>query len=603
MARKGCFQPVLVDAPQRKPLMIPIGDYYQLLVEHLRPLRRRVFGLAVLVFATVALTLLNPQFVRRFIDLATTGGTADQLIPLALWFIAVAIVIQVLSVTTTYLAEDIGWSATNRLRAELARHVLDLDMSFHKAHTPGELIERIDGDVTALSNFFSAFVIKVVANALLIAGILVVLWLENVWVGFGITVFALIAMVIMLRLEAVALPWWKAVRATSAKLYGFIGEQLAGTEDIRANGGVPYMMFRLNVLLREWLPQRVRGFMGFGLMWSTGVGTYALSGALVFWLGSLFFGTGALTLGSVYVIFFYTEMMRQPMEQIRQQMEDFQKANAGIARVRELLETESVLRHDGEQQLSAGPLSVSLEGVHFAYDDAAGNERVLQDVTFELAPGRVLGVLGRSGSGKTTIARLLTRLYDPQHGRIALDGVALPDVDRSDLRRRVGMVTQDVQLFNASVRDNITFFGRGDSDEHLRSVIDSLELRDWIRSLPDGLDTELDAGGGGLSAGQGQLLAFTRIFLRNPGLVILDEASSRLDPTTEVLIERAVDRLLDGRTGIIIAHRLATISRADDVLILDDGLVAEYGERHRLLGDPHSRLSQLMRTGMEEVLA
>jgi ATP-binding cassette subfamily B protein len=165
------------------------------------------------------------------------------------------------------------------------------------------------------------------------------------------------------------------------------------------------------------------------------------------------------------------------------------------------------------------------------------------------------------------------------------------------------MVTQDVQLFRATVRDNLTFFDPDVSDERLLDVIHRLELDDWLASLPDGLDTLLESGSGGLSAGQAQLLAFTRIFLEDPGVVVLDEASSRLDPATEALIERAIDHLLENRTGILIAHRLTTVSRADDILILEDGVVAEFGTRDELTADPDSRFSHLLTTGMEEVLA
>jgi ATP-binding cassette subfamily B protein len=224
-------------------------------------------------------------------------------------------------------------------------------------------------------------------------------------------------------------------------------------------------------------------------------------------------------------------------------------------------------------------------------------------VAFAVAPGRVIGVLGRSGSGKTTLARLLTRLYDPEQGSVRLGGVAAADVDELDLRARVGMVTQDVQLFQASIRDNLTFFDPTISTEQIAAALETLGLEDWVGSLPNGLDTRLEAGGAGLSAGQAQLLAFTRIFLRRPGLVILDEASSRLDPATETLIERAVDRLLEDRTGFIIAHRLATVTRADDILILEDGEVVEVGRRTDLAADPTSRFARLLEAGMEEVLA
>jgi ABC-type multidrug transport system fused ATPase/permease subunit len=233
---------------------------------------------------------------------------------------------------------------------------------------------------------------------------------------------------------------------------------------------------------------------------------------------------------------------------------------------------------------------------------------VLHDLTFTLTPGTTLGLLGRTGSGKTTISRLLFRLYDPSAGAVRVGGVDLRAARRDDLRARVGMVTQDVQLFRATVRDNVTFFDGSVPDARIVAAMEDLGLGDWLRQLPEGLDTVLGAGGGaGVSAGEAQLLAFTRVFLKDPGLVLLDEASSRLDPATERLIDRAVERLLgwDGagrggrRTAIIIAHRLGTIQRADQVMILEHGRVAEYRARAALAADPTSRFAALLRTGLE----
>jgi ATP-binding cassette subfamily B protein len=243
---------------------------------------------------------------------------------------------------------------------------------------------------------------------------------------------------------------------------------------------------------------------------------------------------------------------------------------------------------------------MAFEGVSFAYNE---DELVLKDLSFRLRPGTVLGLLGRTGSGKSTLARLVFRLYDPSQGRIVLDDVDIRDAKLRTLRENVAIVTQDVQLFQASVRDNLTFFDKSIRDERIQEVIEELELAEWYQSLPDGLDTKLETGGRGLSAGEAQLLAFTRIFLRDPGLVILDEASSRLDPATEQLIERAVDKLLQDRTAIIIAHRLGTVQRADEIMILEDGHVIEYGDREQLADDSMSRFYRLLQTGLEEVLA
>ncbi|HEX2989668.1 MAG TPA: ABC transporter ATP-binding protein, partial [Anaerolineales bacterium] len=203
---------------------------------------------------------------------------------------------------------------------------------------------------------------------------------------------------------------------------------------------------------------------------------------------------------------------------------------------------------------------------------------------------------------KSTLTRLLFRLYDPDSGSIQLADADLRELRLDDLRQRVAMVTQDVQLFQATVRDNLTFFNRTIPNDQLEHALRQLRLWEWAQSLPNGLDTPL-AGGQSLSAGESQLLAFARVFLKDPGLVILDEASSRLDPATETLMERAVDRLFTERTGVVIAHRLKTVQRADDILILEKGRVVEYGPRLMLADDSTSRFHHLLQTGLEEALA
>jgi ABC-type multidrug transport system fused ATPase/permease subunit len=227
---------------------------------------------------------------------------------------------------------------------------------------------------------------------------------------------------------------------------------------------------------------------------------------------------------------------------------------------------------------------------------------VLRDISFRLEPGRVLGVVGRTGSGKTTLTRLVSRFYDPLAGAVRLGGVDLRDVQLAAVRARIGLVSQDVHLFNASVRDNLTLFDEGVPDERLRAVLETVGLAGWLRELPDGLDTLLGSGSAGLSAGQAQVLACARLFLRDPDVVILDEASSRLDPATERLLHTALSRLLEGRTGIIVAHRLDTVALADDILVLDDGQVREYGPRQALAADGSSQFAGLLRAATEEIV-
>jgi len=586
-----------------------------LFTRYVGPRWPRAALLGVLLLTSIALQLVNPQLLRAFIDNATRGAAVDSLALIAIAFIAVALVTQVLSAWAQYVGEDLGWTATNALRADLVLHCLRLDLSFHKARTPGELIERIDGDVTALASFFSRFVVNVLANLVLLLGVLVVVMRESVLAGIGFTIFALAGLLLLGRLRSLATRQWGVVRETQAQMYGFLGEHLAGTEDIRSSGAEWHVLNGLALHHREWLAARRRAVLRWAIVDSSTIVTFSVGHAMAIGLGGYLWFTGQITLGTVYLLFYYVEQLRRPIEQLRRELEEMQRAFASVGRVDELLHVTSRLPEGRGLPLPAGAIGVELDAVSFAYGPevaaAQGDvidgtaDLVLRDVSLAVAPGRTLGVLGRTGSGKTTLARLLMRFYDPTSGAVRLGEVDVRDADLDDLRRRATLVSQDVQLFSASVRDNLTFFDPTIDDAHITRILDQIGLRDWLRAQESeggrGLDAHLVSGG--LSAGEAQLVALGRVFLRDPGLVILDEASSRLDPVTERQIETAIDALLVDRTGIVIAHRLATLQRCDDVLILDEGRVVEHGPRAALASDPSSRFAQLLRTGLEQVLA
>ncbi len=240
---------------------------------------------------------------------------------------------------------------------------------------------------------------------------------------------------------------------------------------------------------------------------------------------------------------------------------------------------------------------MELDGITFGYDD----QPTLKELHLRLKPGEVLGLLGRTGSGKTTLARLLLRFYDPQQGCIRLAGTDIRECKLAELRSKAALVTQNIEILQGSVRDNLTFYDDRITDEAIIGVLRELGLRGWYESLPEGLDTPLASGGGSLSAGEAQLLAFARVFLTDPGVVVLDEASSRLDPLTEHRLEQAVDKLLTNRTCIIIAHRLTTVQRADQIVIMEQGRIVEAGPRTKLASDPESRFSRMLAAGLEEV--
>jgi ABC-type multidrug transport system fused ATPase/permease subunit len=615
-------------------IKIPLAEYWHLLKRYLVDQRGAALLMATLLLASTGFSLVAPQVVRAFIDAALAGAHQALLMRTAIVFFVVTLIRSALGLLANYASQRVAWAATNALRIDLAAHLVRLDLAFHKAHPPGELIERVDGDVDALAAFLSNFVVDLIGSVLLLIGVLVAIAIEDAVLGMLFVVFSLFSLMLLTRVQRFAPPHWEADRECSAHFFGFLGEVLTATEDIRACGAVAYAIRQFYLRLRQWRPIVLRAHL-WGMIWLAGDVAYVVGNALAWGVGGPMVRAGTMSLGTLYMIGHYLGMLIWgSISGIQYQLEDLQHAQASIVRVQALLNTSSDLE-DGTAALPRGALSITFDHVSFGYNDGngemgnweigkLGDEQtgnvgalpttqppndptaqpscafVLHDLSFSLAPGRVLGLLGRTGSGKTTIARLLYRFYDPQQGEIRLGGVDLREAKIDALRARIGLVTQNVQLFQASLRENLTFFDAAVVDEDLVVTLETLGLSQWLERQPQGLDSPIS--GETLSAGEAQLVALARVFLKNPDLVILDEASSRLDPATEGLLGQALDRLLQGRSAVIIAHRLATVDRADDILILERGQAIECGPRLQLAAAPDSHFAGLLRTGIEEVL-
>jgi len=559
------------------------------------PGRRSAVALGVAILVATVLPLLAPQLTRDFVDGAIAGEPVRHLITLAVGYLALSIAGQAARMVTAWLASRLAWDGTNRLRETLAEHALSLDMGYHGKRTPGEMIERVDGDVVALAEFVVAFLMDVVASLLLLVGVLVVVLAVDLRIGVILVVYCAAVGLAMARAQRMAVPSATKVREAFAALFGNLEERLAGAEDIRANGAGAHVVNRFHQTSADVFRADLRAErIGSALFAGTST-AFALGTAIVLGLAAWTQQAGTLSVGTAVLLFQYMQMVRTPFERIIDQLQQYQKALASVARIGELLaERRTLIEPASPRPLpETGPLSVELDRVSFAYAD--DGELVLSDVNLWLAPGETLGLVGRTGSGKTTIGRLVLRLYDPTEGAVRVGGVDLRDTDLASVRRRIGVVTQDVQLFAASVRDNLTLFRPELADDRrLTEVLTEVGLAEWLADLPDGLDTVLGSQASGVSAGEAQLLAFARAFLTDPGVVVLDEASSRLDPVTELRIESAMDRLLAGRTGILIAHRLSSLARVDKIAVIEDGRVVEYGLRKDLVADPESRFSRLL---------
>ena len=574
---------------------VPSPSRSRALLALLRPDARRWVVLGALVAAGSALMLAGPLVIRRIVDLATDGATTGEIVRLALLFLAIAIATQVLAIIVARRATVTAWETTNELRLRITRHVLGLDHEFHRRHTPGELIQRVDGDVTSVSDFLSRVVPRAAGGLLLVFGMLVVLTVLDWRLGLGMAVFLVFAVTVVVRGRH------RAVRESSdelgsyAQLYGGIEERLTAAEDLRANGAGVHAIWRFVEDSSGALHSSVRRERAFIRMWWTVQGAITVGLILSLVLSAVLVTNNAITIGTAFLLFQYVLLVSRPLEELVHELETVQKANGAMLRVAELLAIEPTIVDRGTTSPPPGALAVAARDVSFAYD-TGDDDIILRDVNLEIAPGRSVGVVGRTGSGKTTFSRLLLRLVEATSGAVELSGVPIADIPLSELRRRVALVPQEVELFEGTVRDNVTLFDPEPTDIE---VLDALRNVGLDALVAGGIHRELGAGGAGLSAGEAQLLALARVWLRQPDLVVFDEATARIDPATETRLETAIAQLLEGRTTLIIAHKLSTLRMVDEVIVFDRGRIVEHDRRDSLIADGGSRYRYLLELAME----
>ncbi len=568
----------------------------RLVLTSIRPRPATTLALLVAVVAATVLPVLAPQLTKRFVDEAVAGSALGPLLILAAGYLLLAVGGLAARTITGWVANGWAWDGTNRLREKITEHVLGLDLAEHGQRSPGELIERVDGDVMAIANFVVAFVMDVVVSVLLLIGVLISVFLINGWLGLALTGYSVLVFAGMVAGQRLAVPVGRRSNQAMANMLGELEETFGGVEDIRANGAGAYLVRRFHRVAGAWI--RAEGAeVRVGILVLAGVSVAFAGGtALLLGVAAWLLVAGAVTVGTAVLLVQYTLLIRAPFERLTEQLRRVQGALASLARTTELLSLRSALTEPARPTPPPdGPWDVRFEGVTFRYE--SGDQPALREVDLTVPAGTTIGLVGRTGSGKTTIARLLLRLYDPTSGTVRVGGVDLRDLDQLSLRRHLGLVTQDVQLFTASIRDNLTLFRRAADfrpaadDGRLRQVLHEVGLGAWLDDQPDGLDTVIK----GLSAGESQLLAFARVLLADPAIVVLDEPSSRLDRATEQRIDACVARLLAGRTGVVIAHRVASLARVDTIAVVADGRIVEHGARAELAADPDSRFARLVR--------
>ncbi len=546
-------------------------------------------GLGVTLLLAVVSTagrVVVPLAVQQTIDHGLNRSTPDLgLVRLACSLAAVAVAV---TAVANYLMNVRLYRTTEdgllSLRTKAFRRVHDLSVLHQASERRGSLVSRVTGDVDTISSFMQfGGLLVIISAAQLVLASAVMLWWS--WQLTLVVYVCMLPLVLSLRIFQRRLQVaYGLVRQRIGEMLGAVSESVVGAPVIRAYGAQDRTATRIDEAVSRTTQAQTRAQTISATTFCSGEITTALANSAVIVLGVLLATGGSLSLGRLVGFLFLVTLFVQPVQVATEVLNEAQNAIAGMRRVLGVLDTPTDVGDPVTGvELPAGPLSVTFEHVHFAYP---GGPDVLHDVDLTLTARTRVAVVGETGSGKTTFAKLLTRLMDPTRGRVLLSGVPLEQVQFASLRRRVVMVPQDGFLFDTTVADNVRYGRAGASDADLLLAFTELGLDDWLDSLPGGLSTPVGERGESLSVGERQLVAIARAYIADPDLLVLDEATSAVDPATEVRLARALDSLTRGRTTLTIAHRLSTAEAADEVLVVDRGVVVQRGAHRDLVDVP-----------------
>jgi ATP-binding cassette subfamily B protein len=550
------------------------------LLSYVKPYRSRVAASVALLLGAAAAELAGPYLIKVGIDKYISQGDRSGLAATAAALLGVNIAAFLLNYWQIYLMNLTGQSVIYDMRTELFAHVQKLSLSFFDKNPVGRLMSRIMGDIQVLNDLFTSGVVMALGDLFTLLGIMGIMLALNVKLALVTFVVIPLLFVTSMIFRSKVRRVFRVIRRAIARINGYLQENITGMRTVQMFNREHKNFGKFSELNHDHMAAYLRSILYYAIFFPTIEIIGAIATALIIWYGGSQVLDGALTLGTLVAFTQYTTRFFQPIRDLSEKYNIMQGAMAASERVFTLLDTEPELSDPAGGLTPPGDGGlVEFDGVTFAYD----SEDVLKDVSFAIAPGESVAFVGATGGGKTTVMNLLARFYDPQSGEIRLDGVNVKEIDPEFLRKQLTIVLQDVYLFSGSIRDNIRLGNSSITDDMVEDAVRRARVDELLKRLPDGLDQQVGERGVTLSAGQRQLIAFARALAFDPRILVLDEATSSVDPETEALIRDASAEVMKGRTSLVIAHRLSTIKGVDRIIVIHKGKIREMGTHQALL--------------------
>ncbi|MDX6626988.1 MAG: ATP-binding cassette, subfamily bacterial [Solirubrobacterales bacterium] len=553
----------------------------------LRPYRGRMALMFVALLIETAAGLAPPYLAGRAIDAGIITGDLSALDLTVAAFVVAALLYALGTYAETYLVGWVGTRALQDLRERLFAHIQSMSIGFFTRRSPGVLISRMTNDVEALNQLVTSGVVTIFNSTLTLVGVVVILLLLDVQLALITFLTFPLLLIASLIFRIVSAGAYKATRERIAAVTAYLQESLSGVRVVRSFGQEPRHVDEMTELNEANRAVNMKTVYLNASYFPAVELLAAIGTAVILLYGGSQAIEGTIKIGIIVSFVGYLTTFFEPIQQLSQLYTTYQQGMAALDKIFDLLDTPADMV-DAPGAIDPGTLrgEIEMEGVWFSYSDdpePTDDSWAMRGVDLHVPPGQTLALVGATGAGKSTFAKLVARFYDPQKGRVLVDGNDLRGVQQRALRRQLGIVPQEGFLFSGSVRENVAFGRPEASLEEIEAAIRTVGATEFVAALPQGIETEVGERGVQLSAGQRQLVAFARALLAEPRILILDEATSNVDVRTEKTIEKGLERLLRGRTAIVIAHRLSTIRRAGKIVVLEGGKIAEQGTHDELI--------------------